>query len=223
MAIARDANSPATGNASTTSISWNHTCTGSNLILVVYAYAENNATITGITYNSVPMTQAAMAGPTSSRRVYAFYLINPATGTHSVAVTASGTCALNGWSASYTGAKQTGQPDATNSASHSSSTSESISVTTVANNSWIVGVFADDNGGTHSATGSWSKLAQGAGGFTNAGGWNGLSVYDTNGNVTPAGATTVGASSTAAAADTFIVGVSIAPAVAVNSNFLAFM
>lgn len=219
MAIARDAHSNAIGDTSAvTSVTWTHTCSGSNRILFVAAYAESGNTVTGITYSGVSMTLAKSVN-LGGLTVYIYVLVAPATGANGVVIHYSGTSGLKfGMAASYTGANQTGQPDASNSSAHTPSTSESLSLTTIANNAWIFGLFVDDNAGTFSGTGAFSVLYQGTGGPTSAGGWNGFSILDTNGPITPAGATTVGVSSTAAAADTMLVAVSFAPVAATPST-----
>lgn len=62
---------------------------GLGIVLVCYAYNRN---ITGITWNSVAMTQAASASALSSnRRVYAYYLVAPANnGNYNIVVSYDG-------------------------------------------------------------------------------------------------------------------------------------
>lgn len=71
---------------------------------------------------------------------YFYILAAPATGTNTVAVVATGTAGIGGASASYTGAAQTGQPDAFNTLfeTNAASGNHTVSVNVVAANSWIV-------------------------------------------------------------------------------------
>jgi hypothetical protein len=127
-----------------TSVTWLHTCTGADGILFVACFGNNGGAgnISGATYNGVAMTQigAAVQVP-ADRWLYLFYLIAPATGAHSVVVSASASIALAGLSASYTGAKQTGQPDANSSSTTIAATSFTLSQTTVAYGCWVVAFF----------------------------------------------------------------------------------
>ena len=65
-------------------------------------------------YNSVNMTLAAsVASAASLRWVYTFYLLNPASGSNTFAVTQTGGDFLSINVAEYAGVKQSTQPDAT--------------------------------------------------------------------------------------------------------------
>lgn len=144
MAINFDATSKGTSSASTTT-TVSHTCTGTNLILVVGVEIVTVAatTITGITYNGVVMTSIYnYITPATSRVLAYFYLINPATGAHNIVVSYSATDPDAAVVAmSYTGTNQISFPDNKaksdlGPALHSSITQ---AVTTVANNCWLVG------------------------------------------------------------------------------------
>lgn len=147
MAIAFDATDPGSQGAGSTTHSWSHTCTGSNLMLIVSAISDNNVdSITGVTYNSVALTKLASAQISGARYVYLWYLIAPATGANTVVVTSSGTEYSGGRSISYTGVKQTGFPD-----SQSTATSTGVNITgtttVVATDCWTVMVNVHDGGG----------------------------------------------------------------------------
>ncbi len=106
-AVTFDAQSSGSGTA-TTNITWSHTCTGSNLILVVEVVTNAASdTVTGVTYNAVAMTSAGAATLNTGVTSRIFYLANPATGAHTVSVTASGSAAIGGMSQSFTGAAGT--------------------------------------------------------------------------------------------------------------------
>lgn len=210
MAIARDSYVIASSGTAS-SLTWSHTTAGTDRILIVFAYRENGETVTGITYNGVAMTSVTSVS-VGTVIEYAYYLINPASGANNVVVSFSGSTAnCIASSISYTGAKQTGQPDAFNSTSGLAESSLSMSVTTVADNSWITGALLGPYGAPFAGSGAFTYIAVGAGAPAGGAGWNAHSIYDTNGAITPAAATTVGASAANVNIAT-LVGVSIAPA-----------
>lgn len=148
MAIAIDATSNGTG-ATATSITWSHTCTGDDRILIVACGIPDSDTITGVTYNSVALTlidkiQVDFTG-VPDRYIYLWYLIAPATGANDIVVSSSASQILKGAAASYTGVKQTGQPDSSAKNKGASTNTFTATTTTVANNSWLVmvGKFQD--------------------------------------------------------------------------------
>lgn len=140
MAIAFDAQS-ASGFSGGTTLTWSHTCSGSDRILIVGVYDGLN-NVTGVTYNGTSLTACgnlAMSGGASGQNIRLFYLINPSTGANNCVVSASASGSLYGTGMSYTGAKQTGQPDSQNTGGSASTTSLTVNTTTVADNSWLVG------------------------------------------------------------------------------------
>lgn len=121
-----------------------HTCTGSELILIVGISDSNSAAAT-VTYNGVAMTKAVQKGVES---LQLWYLINPATGAHNVVATASTSFGGGGLGTlSLTGAKQSAQPDATNSGSTTANATGTATITTVADNCFTVSCwYCTDNG-----------------------------------------------------------------------------
>lgn len=177
MAIALDAQSNGATSV-TTSLSWSHTCTGSNLALIVGIWNASDG-VTSVTYNGVAMTQIAkllMTGGAAGQYIYLYYLLNPATGTNTVAVTGA-TGGLDGASTSFTGVKQSGQPDSFNSSGSASTASLTTSTTTVADNTWLVGWAY--TGATMSAGANTTLRGQPVAGI--------LSMMDSNAAQTPAG------------------------------------
>lgn len=189
MAIAFDAesNSGTTGwpAAGTSTLTWSHTCTGSNRILIVGVglYAQDNivTTTSGVTYNGVAMTLINSISGTADalkQDTSLWYLINPATGANNIVATSSRAIQYHwGGGTSYTGVTQsspidssaTGQSGATGS---TAATSLTVSTIVLTNNCWLVGtVFA--RGGTPAAgTGTTIRSANAApsagGGDSNA-------------------------------------------------------
>jgi len=131
MAIAYDTSSSSqTGSATT--LTYAHTCSGSDRVLTVIAVA--NRTITGITYNGVTMTLGVSLtfGSNSNNRIY--YLIAPASGTNNIVVTISSVGPIQSGGLSFTGADSIGA----SASNESATTSVSQSITTTKDNSFVV-------------------------------------------------------------------------------------
>lgn len=107
-----------TGSGSLTqaanTLSFNHTSTGTNLVLVVGVSmnisGRNTTIVSGVTYNGVGLTSAGTAISNNNRRTEMWYLPAPATGTHSVVVTlnipGTGTIGTAAGAITFTGADQ---------------------------------------------------------------------------------------------------------------------
>jgi len=123
-----------------TSLTWAHTCTGSDRILLVAAFDDSGGAslITGVTYNSVALTKIAEVQVLDNRWVTLWYLVAPATGSNNVVITASASTVIAGISGSYTGAAQTGQPDSFATNTSTASTSLTTTTTVVASDCWLV-------------------------------------------------------------------------------------
>lgn len=187
-----------------TSNNLSHTTSGSDRLLMVYIYSTID-NITGVSYNGVSATfvqKQLMTGAASGQYIHEYILINPASGANNVTVTSSS--GMGGYisAVSYTGCKQTGQPD--NSAKQAANpvTSLTTSLTTVADNCWLVG-YAYMNG----------SLAAGTDTTLRGGSVSGvLQAMDSNAAKSPAGS--YGLTTTGANAFAGHVIASIAPAVA---------
>jgi hypothetical protein len=126
-------------------------------------------------YNSVSMTLAAsVASVLTFRWVYTFYLLNPASGSHTLAVTQTGGNFLILNVAEYAGAKQSTQPDATKTDQNQAIPFTSA-LTVGTNNSWIVACAQLDGSGPN-ATGAVNTL-RATDSFTQ------LQLFDSNGGV----------------------------------------
>lgn len=211
MAIALDASSSAVGTGSTTTLS--HTTSGTNRLLFVSVYEATNAVnCTGVTYNGVAMTKITQLILTD-RAASFWYLVAPATGANTVAITGVGAYTIVLMAESFTGAKQTGVPDSSNTGSTASATTFSVSTTTVADNCWLVGhLFNSTTNGMTAGTGTTFRQ-QPAGGS--------LAIGDSNGAKTPAGSYSL-ALNADVSANCGIIIASFAPVVT-NNSFLAFM
>lgn len=211
MAIALDATS--NGNATSTSITIAHTCTGADRILFVGVYYQGGDNFTSVTYNGVALTQIAKVNNGLAIWGALYYLVAPSTGTNNIVVTVSASAFLGAGGVSYTGAKQSGQPDASTT-NTGSGTSLTTSVTTVADNSWAILQAQNANDTITASTGSTLRSDHSFGFGV---------VFDSNGAKTPAGSTSMtfnGSSGTQSA-----VMASFAPSVAITyqGNFFHVM
>ena len=153
MAIAKDVSSKASSKgwsqSSPVTLTWAHTCTGSNLILWVavqlYQDTAGNGTITTATYNGVALTKYKDV-LTGSIYAALYYLIAPATGAHNVVITATTTAGakiddLFAQASSFTGVDQVTGVDASASGTGYSTTA-SAAVITVADNCEVIDSIA---------------------------------------------------------------------------------
>lgn len=107
MAIAFDASPSAVTGSAVETKTWAHTCTGSNLILIVGLAFRSTVSSVSVTYNGVAMTSVGdtAAGPTGGV-VYMFRLVNPATGANNVVANWTTASNMVGGSMSFTGVSQ---------------------------------------------------------------------------------------------------------------------
>ncbi len=216
MAIAFDAASTGEKTTSSTSITVSHTCTGNNLILFVGVGTFDSSAgqkVSGVTYNGVAMTQIGTRRVAGSLDNTLWYLINPATGTHDIVASYASQNECYLVAASYTGAKQTGQPDATAGNAGQSSTAITAVVTTVADNCWVV----------MSATCNSLGLAAGASTTMRVSATpnDAIGFFDNNAAKTPAGAVTLTATGNTTS-NTTSSGASFAPAVSGPTNMKTY-
>jgi len=137
MAIAYDSSTASSGG-SATSRTFSHTCSGSDRILFVATLSGGGDIVTGATYNSVSMTQVGKVLLGTDNELYLHYLIAPATGSNNVVVSMSGTAYIQCAATSFTGANQSSQPDASTTSYNPSTSSLTTTVTTIADNCWLV-------------------------------------------------------------------------------------
>ena len=185
MAIAQDAVSSATRVDGTNTISWSHTCTGSDLTLVVCIMWRDDTTsgaptVSTCTYNGVGMTSQ---GRTSYNFVGDNYLTaeiftldDPATGSNTISATLSesndSNDNLHGSAVSYTGSQGIG---ATTGSSSGNSTTADVTFTTEESTSKIVACSVAESGGAQPITeGSGvSQLYEDNGGAQQGSAWMG--------------------------------------------------
>lgn len=173
-AIAIDATSQFTDSQASPATE-THTVTGSNTMLFCITRLATSATIRSVTYNGVSMTSVLSAlNPTGDGRLNEiWYLVNPASGSHTVSVTYNGGgTVFRGACASYTGVAQTA-PEAS-AQDTQVATSLAVSVTASAN-AWLVGLGIQYSG-NNVAAGTFERVA--FGGLATSDGYN---LLDSNG------------------------------------------
>ena len=136
MAIAFDSSTYGASGAGDGTLTYSHTTSGSDRILFVYI-TINNASTVSVTYAGNAMTSIQINSASFSHYQSLWYIIAPTTGANNVVVTAT-SATIRAYAASYTGASQTGQPDASIVPAEATTTSYATALTTVADNCWIV-------------------------------------------------------------------------------------
>jgi len=104
MAVAFDTKTSATADDVTT-VSWSHTTSGSDRLLIVNVY--HRTTITSITYNGVGLTEIGTINNADlGAKASMWRLINPASGSNTIQVNSSGGIFGEGVGISFTGVDQ---------------------------------------------------------------------------------------------------------------------
>jgi hypothetical protein len=126
---------------STTSLTYSYTVgSGPNRLLVVNLIGDTSADdISSVTYAGTPMTRIGKVQASSNNWQYLYYLLNPASGSNNVVITAGSPHYLISQAASWYNVKQSAQPDAfTTNTAAATSTSITTSLATVAPGALVV-------------------------------------------------------------------------------------
>ncbi len=167
--------------------SWSHTCTGSNLALIVYhGINVDTDQTTGVTYNSVSMAAVDKLDLLTAGYHYSWVLVAPSTGANTVTITGTGANGMYGTSQSYSGCAQTGQPDAHTIATAVSASTDSVALASVADNCWHTAFFRNGAGNQPTAGANTTSRAI----IAATGAWM---ACDSNSAKTPAGSVTLNA------------------------------
>ena len=125
----------------TTSLTYSYTIgTGANRLLVVNLIGDTSADdISSVKYAGVPMTLLGKLQAPSNNLQYVYYLLNPASGSNNIVITAGSAHYLISEAASWYNVQQSAQPDAiTTNVAPTGATSITTSLTTVANGALVV-------------------------------------------------------------------------------------
>lgn len=130
---------------------------GSNTVGYVYVAGESASDqITAVTWNGVSMTKIAAVQVPGDRWTSLWWVANPASST---TISFTGGTFWRSYSFYYTGAKQTGQPDSSNTATSSNNTVITAATTVVAPGSVYVMCQKDNIGGeTYTASGVLTNM-----------------------------------------------------------------
>lgn len=171
MAIAFGGISSVSTSQTPTSVS----VSGSNTIGIVFVVGDTTAdNISAVTWNSVSMTKIAAVQVPGDRYLSAWWVANPASAT---TISFTGGSFWRSFSFYYTGAKQTGQVDSSNTGTSTASAAITIATTVAAANCWYVMCQKDDSGGkTYTGSGVLASTRVDA----DAGG---IAIGDSNGVV----------------------------------------
>lgn len=150
MAIAFDAVSTGMNATNPTSLTWSHTCSGSDRVLIVGTSTESDSsghtaqTVSGITYAGVALNHIRSDYITDNGTEL-WYLIAPATGANNIVVTMTAVVdGLFGAGLSFTGVDQTNPID-NNAGTTTTGTSISQALTTNVANAMIVNIMQHYN------------------------------------------------------------------------------
>lgn len=172
MAIALDA----TTNSGANVASFSHTCTGASRILwVMAANGLTDVDPSGITYGGVAMTKLVRAWHANdTRAISLWYLLSPATGSNTVALSGTGGFTVfDATAVSYTGVSQNIPPQTQTQANVGAALSRTATVTTTTANNWLI---------MGAAATSQSPAAGAGATLRSAGNFRGA-TFDSNGTV----------------------------------------
>jgi len=211
--VAFDAASNSGYQTAQSTYSWSHTCTGNYRFLAVdiAVLSVPGTTVTGITYNGVPLVFiGARSTISGAGRIECWGLANPASGSHTIAVTLSASVASTGLAVSYVGVQQTTATEAFNSAQATNvgAADATVAVTSIADQDWVHGAVATDD--TAITANQTSR--------NNVSGIGGSGADEDTGPKTPAGAVTVSYTNVGALATWAIGGYGIRPLSAPNDQ-----
>ena len=177
MAIAFDATTESSVSGS--SHTYSHTCTGSDLNLVIgfTVYGGSTDRVTSVTYNGVSATRInSSVEPLGGAVSYLYLLTAPATGANNVVITLNQSELIQSSASSYTGTLQSSQPDQNDTHSVNGA-STTTSITTTTDDDWLVGYANNVSGRTYSA-GSNTEYRSAV---------NNYGAFDSNADQSPAG------------------------------------
>lgn len=128
------------GNTNSGTYTMGGTCP--NSVLTAYIWVNGVTNPAPVTYNGSAMTLIGHAPPFSTQPfdVYAFYLLNPPAGAHTLTASTAGANTIM-LGSSYCGVSQGGFPDSvttTNGTTSAGSANFNLSTTTVASGAWVV-------------------------------------------------------------------------------------
>ena len=193
--------------------SWNHTCNFANRFLAVdiSLLTVTGAYVLSVSYNGVPLTQIrSQTSVSGSKRIESWGLVNPAQGTHTIAIFLSTICDSVSNAVSYSGVHQSLPIEGINGAQATNvgAADATVTVTTIADRDWI-----------HAAcTTSDASITANQTERNNVSGASGSGANEDTGFITPPGATTVGYTNVGAGETWAIAAYALRPIDALNTS-----
>lgn len=155
MAIARQSITNGTAVTGTTQTESVTVSSGSDLILIALIHAEVTAEgASGVTWNSVALTQLIEVAGTSFAEAQIWYLKNPTPATANLVATYPGGSHKNLSALVFTGVNQTGTFRTAQSSAGNSGTSSSLTVPSVASGDYVLDALTLDSTGHLAAVGA---------------------------------------------------------------------
>lgn len=180
--------------------SYSHTCSASATLL--WVFTKSASAVSAVTYNGVAMTQTEHA--TSGYDIQVWFLVSPASGAHTVAITTAGS--VGAASVSYTNARITSVPDVPATRHSEPASTATESVTPISDLCWAIFAVSDNTSSAPTAgAGSTARAVPSAA--------SAMGLFDSNGPITPPSAYSMSVGITAASD-----GLSILNAFAPNSG-----
>lgn len=156
MAIAFDAVTD--GYANSTSLTFAHTCTGSDRFLATGIKLYGSDDITLVSYGGIAMTHiGTVALLSEGNRAVLYGLTAPASGANNVVISRTSSNHIVATAASYTGVSQTGQPEASGTDADAANTT-TPAATVVSADAWLFGVGVSAFIGVGFSAGSGTTL-----------------------------------------------------------------
>lgn len=154
----KDATSSTHGQA-VSSLSWTHTCTGSDLLLMVHSGTNGTPVSTsGVTYAAVALT-SRWSGSRNWTAASGWSLVAPATGANTVAITLSASeDTAFGQAISYTGVDQT-TPHGTGATANGASTAPTVPTLTSATGEVCLGFLMTSDTAITSGAGQTAEIS----------------------------------------------------------------
>lgn len=215
MPILHDATTtPAARVNAGTTMTQAHTCTGADRFLTVNV--GHNTTMSWVTYGGVAMTQIGTTSTDgAANSTTTFWLINPLTGANNVVITVATSWVIMCHIVSHTWVIQSGFPDAVVTNWPTTTTSWTQTLTTVANNTWLIMCAKWRSG---------NAITAGANTFIRANIellYTGLFIADSNSDQTPAGSKSMNVTSASQEFNGTMF--SLAPSVTLNNSTILLM
>ena len=132
-----------------------------HLLALVVVGGLNTDTVSAATYGGQSMTLTGKCVANANRYLYIFHLLNPPSGANAFNITDGGNF-NNGFAMDYAGVNQSGQPDASGTVAGTAVTTLSKTLTTTADNCWLIsGIFAAASGNLTAGANTTIRLQNG--------------------------------------------------------------